>query len=200
MDKAESPFWYYGSPTQLTILAAGSAITRNKRLAEAFSHKPTIMSFSYDGTIRHNGIKDGYLYQIDEPISKEDAEMHAEDDRKKRELVDAKNMADSLIYTTEKSVKEAGDKLDESTKSGINQAIENLKKAMEGDNTDEIKRLTDELTQASHKLAESMYAQATQQQQQQQAQAGGATSESGAAGGASQDEEVVDADFEEVQK
>jgi len=128
-----------------------------------------------------------------------DAEIHAEEDRKKRELVDAKNMADSLIYSTEKSIKEAGDKLDESTKSGINQAIENLKKAMEGDNTDEIKRLTDELTQASHKLAETMYAQAAQQQQQQ-AQAGGDAPGPDAAGGASQDEEVVDADFEEVQK
>jgi molecular chaperone DnaK len=124
-----------------------------------------------------------------------DAELHAEEDKKKRELVDARNMADSLIYTTEKSIKETGDKLDEATKDGINQAIENLKKAMEGEDTEEIKRLTDELTQASHKLAEAMYAQASQQQEQAQ---GAPSGEPEAAAGG--DEEVVDADFEEVQK
>lgn len=124
-----------------------------------------------------------------------DAEMHAGEDRKKRELVDARNMSDSLIYSTEKSLKEVGDKVDDGTKAGINQAIENLRKAMEGDNTDEIKRLTEELTQASHKLAEAMYAQASQQQ----SYAGGATGAESTAR-ASKDEEVVDADFEEVQK
>ena len=128
-----------------------------------------------------------------------EAEMHAEEDKKKRELVDARNMADSLIYTTEKSLKDAGDKVDESVKADINKAIENLKKAMEGEDAQEIKRLTDELTQTSHKLAEAMYAKATQEQQ---AQAAG-----GAAGGGantsqdtSQDDNVVDADFEEVNK
>ena len=124
-----------------------------------------------------------------------DAEMHADEDKKKRELIDARNMADSMIYTTEKSIKEAGDKVDEATKGNINQAIENLKKAMEGDDTEEIKRLTDELTQASHKLAEAIYAQASQQQ----AQAEGTTGAESAAG-AEKDEDVVDADFEEVKK
>ncbi len=133
----------------------------------------------------------------DEEIEKlvKDAEIHAEEDKKKKELVDARNMADSMIYTTEKSVKEAGDKLDDTTKSSIDQATENLKKAMEGDNIEEIKRLTDELTQASHKLAETLYAQASQQQGQAEGSAG---PESEA--GASQDEDVVDADFEEVKK
>ena len=125
-----------------------------------------------------------------------DAELHAEEDRKKRELIDARNMADSLIYTTEKSVKEAGDKVDEGTRQHINQAAENLKKAMEGEDTEEIKRLSDELTQASHKLAEAMYAQASQQQ------AAGDQAAGGGAGGADEgkDDDVVDADFEEVQK
>jgi molecular chaperone DnaK len=123
-----------------------------------------------------------------------DAELHAEEDKKKRQLVDARNMADSLIYSTEKSIKEIGDKLDESTKEGINKAIENLKKAMEGEDTEEIKRLADELTQASHKLAETMYAKAAEQQ----AQAGAGGAESTAE--ASKDEDVVDADFEEVNK
>ena len=124
-----------------------------------------------------------------------DAEMHADEDKKKRELIDARNMADSMIYTTEKTIKEAGDKVDEATKGNINQAIENLKKAMEGDSTEDIKRLTDELTQASHKLAEAMYAQASQEQ----AQAEGTTGAESAAG-AEKDEDVVDADFEEVKK
>lgn len=124
-----------------------------------------------------------------------DAEMHADEDKKKRELIDARNMADSMIYTTEKTIKEAGDKVDEATKGNIDQAIENLKKAMEADDTEEIKRLTDELTQASHKLAEAMYAQASQQQAQTEG-ATGAESDAGA----EKDEDVVDADFEEVKK
>jgi len=122
-----------------------------------------------------------------------DAELHAEEDKKKRQLIDARNMADSLIYSTEKSVKELGDKLDESTKGEISGAVEKLKKAMEGDDTEEIKRLSDELTQASHKLAEHMYSQASQK-----AQAGGGADESG--GGQAKDDDVVDADFEEVKK
>jgi molecular chaperone DnaK len=125
-----------------------------------------------------------------------DAELHAEEDKKKRELVDARNMADSLIYSTEKSLKEAGDKLDEGTKGDIHRAIENLKGVMGGDNTEEIKRLTEELTQASHKVAEAMYARAAGGGAQPGAGAG--RPESG--GGPSQNEDVVDADFEEVKK
>jgi molecular chaperone DnaK len=124
-----------------------------------------------------------------------DAEMHADEDKKKRELIDARNMADSMIYTTEKTIKEAGDKVDEATKANIDQAIENLKKAMEADDTEEIKKLTDELTQASHKLAEAMYAQASQQQAQPEGTTGAES-----AAGAEKDEDVVDADFEEVKK
>ena len=124
-----------------------------------------------------------------------DAEIHAEEDKKKRELIDARNMADSLIYSTEKSVKEVGDKLDETIKSNINQAVDNLKKAMEGDNVEEIKKLTEELTQASHKLAETMYANATKDQAQSTGGPG-----PGSTTGSSKDDDVVDADFEEVQK
>ena len=124
-----------------------------------------------------------------------DAELHAEEDQKKRELIDARNMADSMIYSTEKSVKEVGDKLDDETKTNITQAIDKLKTAAEGEDTEEIKRLTEELTQASHKLAETMYANASQDQDPG---AGGADPESAA--GPSQDEDVVDADFEEVEK
>ncbi len=124
-----------------------------------------------------------------------DAEIHAEEDQKKRELVDARNTADSLIYTTEKSIKEVGDKLDEGTKGSIEQAIENLKKSLEGEDTEEIKRLTEELTQASHKLAETIYANANQEQAQAQGEPGPETDTE-----APKDDDVVDADFEEVKK
>jgi len=126
-----------------------------------------------------------------------DAELHAEEDHKKRELVDARNTADSLIYSTEKSMKELGDKLDGSTQSDIDRAVANLKKAMETDNAAEIKKLSDELTQASHKVAEAMYAQAAGKAQ------GGAQGDPGAGSSAksdSKDDNVVDADFEEVKK
>ena len=125
-----------------------------------------------------------------------DAELHAEEDKKKRELVDARNMADSLIYSSEKSIKELGDKVDASTKSDVDRVVEKLKKAMEGDDAQEIKRLSDELTQTSHKIAEMMYSRASQQQAQ-----GGAGGGGPHGGGASKkDDDVVDADFEEVKK
>jgi molecular chaperone DnaK len=122
-----------------------------------------------------------------------DAELHSEEDKKKRELVDARNAADSLIYSTEKSLKEAGDKIDAGIKGEIDNAIGNLKKAMEGEDTSEIKRLSEELTQVSHKIAEVLYAQAAQSQGQAGPEAGPAEAET-----AQKDEEVVDADFEEV--
>jgi molecular chaperone DnaK len=130
--------------------------------------------------------------EIDKLIK--DAEVHADDDRKKRELVDARNHADALIYSTEKSIKDLGDKVDPATKSNVEQAIEKLRKAMEGDNKDEIRRLSEELTNASHKLAEAMYQQASQAEGQKQ----GPQSAAGGARASKQEEDVVDADFEEV--
>ena len=126
-----------------------------------------------------------------------DAELHADDDRKKKELVEARNTADSLIYSTEKSIKDLGEKVDADTKSKVEDAIGKLKTAMEGENVDEIKQLSEELTNASHKLAEAMYQQASQQGQQD-AGAGGA--EAGQTDGAAPDDDVVDADFEEVKE
>ena len=76
LDDAQSKAWYHGSPERLTTLSAGSAITRNRRLAEAFSHKPSTMSVSNSGHIRHDGTKPGYLYVVDEPVSGDDAEVH----------------------------------------------------------------------------------------------------------------------------
>ncbi len=122
-----------------------------------------------------------------------DAEMHAAEDKKKRALVDARNHADSLIYQTEKSMRELGEKVDASLKSNVEGAIERLKKAMEGTDTDEIKRLSEELMQTSHKLAEAMYSKASGARQ-----AGGQAGGGSAHAEASKDEDVVDADFEEV--
>ncbi len=117
-----------------------------------------------------------------------DAEMHSEEDKKKKALVEARNTADSMIYSTEKSIKELGDKVDSATRTNIEGAIESLKKAMEGEDAEEIKKLTDELMQSSHKLAETMYSQAAEAQQ-----AGAQPEEE-----PSKKEDVVDADFEEV--
>jgi molecular chaperone DnaK len=132
--------------------------------------------------------------EIDQLVK--DAEMHAEEDKKKKELVEARNSADALIYATEKSIKELGDKVDSATKSKVEDAVTALRKAMEGDDAAEIKRLSEELTQSSHKLAEAMYQQASQNEQQ--AGAGAQSTEQNAGGGGESDEDVVDADFEEV--
>ena len=118
-----------------------------------------------------------------------DAELHASEDHKKRELIEARNQADSLIYTTEKAVKEHGDKVDEDTRKAIETALEELKKTLEADDQAEIKSKTEALATASHKLAEVMYKQA-----QSDAEPGG---EEASSGGDKQDD-VVDAEFEEV--
>jgi molecular chaperone DnaK len=131
-----------------------------------------------------------------------DAEVHAEEDKKKKELVEARNQADTLIYSTEKSIKDLGDKIDASTKTNIESAIASLKKAMENDNADEIRKKIDELTQASHKLAEAMYQQASGGAGEGQSGGGYQGSQtgdqSGGASGGTSEEDVVDADFEEV--
>ncbi|MCB9481431.1 MAG: molecular chaperone DnaK [Desulfobacteraceae bacterium] len=131
----------------------------------------------------------------DEEIEKlvKDAELHAEEDKKKRELVEAKNQADAVIYQTEKSLKDVGDKIDAETKANIESHIEKLKVKIEGTDTDAIKNATQELTEASHKLAEKIYQQQAEQGQQN---AGGDEGQSQSA--ASSDDDVVDADFEEV--
>ncbi|MDH4008416.1 MAG: Hsp70 family protein, partial [Desulfuromonadales bacterium] len=125
--------------------------------------------------------------EIDKMVK--DAEMHSSEDKKKRELIEARNQADSLVYTTEKAVKEHGDKLDEETKKGIESALEDLKKAMEGDDLEAIKSKTEALATASQKLGEILY-----QQAQGEAAAGG----EGEAEGGDQKDDVVDAEFEEV--
>jgi molecular chaperone DnaK len=126
----------------------------------------------------------------------QDAELHADEDKKRKEVVEAKNQADNLIYATEKSLKEVGDKVDAETKGKVESEIANLKKTVEGNDAAAIKAGIENLTQASHKLAEVMYSQATKDQT-----AGGGPEAGGEAGGGKAgggDEDVVDADFEEV--
>ena len=91
-----------------------------------------------------------------------DAEAHAAEDKKRREVAEARNQLDSLIYTTEKSLKEFGDKVDSGEKQNIEDAIAKAKKAMETNDPDTIKSAQEELTRTSHKLAEAMYAKASQ--------------------------------------
>ena len=123
---------------------------------------------------------------------KQDAEDHAEEDKKRKELVDARNNADGLMHASEKSLKDLGDKVDAETKGNVEKEIANVKKAVEGDDTDAINAAIEELTKASHKLAELMYAQASQENPD----AAGAAS----GGEAKPDDDVVDADFEEVKE
>lgn len=123
-----------------------------------------------------------------------DAELHADEDRKKRELVDAKNSAESLINQSEKTLKEHGDKVDAATKSKIEDALAELKRAKDGEDAEAIKQKIEALTQVSHKLAEAMYQQAAQDTGDH---TGGGHAD-GKAGAAHKDDDVVDADFEEV--
>jgi molecular chaperone DnaK len=130
---------------------------------------------------------------------KKDAEIHAEEDKKRRELVETKNQADALVHSTEKSLKELGDKVDAETKTNVENEIENVKKALEGDDVDAIKTAVEALTAASHKLAELMYAQASQNNPDMDGGSDGGD-DSGPQNPKNDkgDDDVVDADFEEV--
>ena len=132
---------------------------------------------------------DGGLNESEIEQMIKDAEANKESDKKKRELVDAKNHADSLINATEKSLKEHGDKVDESTKSEIERAKDDLAEAAKTDNTDEIKSKIESLTQASMKLGEAIY-----KAQQAEAQTESTNTES------KKEDNVVDAEYEEVDK
>ena len=125
----------------------------------------------------------------------QDAEKHAEEDKKKKEEVEAKNNADHMIYQTEKLLKENGDKLQPSDKSEIESKMASLKSAVESNNTDSIKRATDDLQAAWSKASEALYKQAGAQQGQADA---GSQSSSGGESSGRKDDGVVDADYEVV--
>ncbi len=125
-----------------------------------------------------------------------DAQSHSDDDKKRRQVAEAKNQADSLVYSTEKNLTEHGDKIGEDDKTKIKDAIAALKKAMEGTDAEAIQNATQTLTTASHKLAEEMYKKAS-------ASASATASpepDMSQDGGKKADEKVVDAEFEEVDK
>lgn len=118
-----------------------------------------------------------------------EAEQHAEEDKKRKEGIEVKNRAESLVYETEKSLKEAGDKIDASKKKEIEDAKDELSKAIESGNNDDIKAKTDALTEKLHAFTTEMYKQA------QEAAASNAEAKDG---DAPKDDKVVDADFEVV--
>ncbi|MFA6451647.1 MAG: molecular chaperone DnaK [bacterium] len=126
-----------------------------------------------------------------------EAESNAADDHKRREEADARNNADQLVYSTEKTLSEHGDKLPAEERANIDKAIERTKKALEGSDTEAIKAASTELMNASHKLAQLMYEQATASSTNAQAQegpAGGGQQQ----GGASGPDDVVDAEYHDI--
>lgn len=128
-----------------------------------------------------------------------DAEAHAADDKKARETIEAKNTAESVVYQTEKALKDYGDKVSESERSSIENALNDLKSTLNNQNAtaEELKSKTDAVQQASMQLGQKIYEQAAQQQQNQQAGSQNAGSQQSSAG-TKNDDGSVDADFEEV--
>ncbi|MDX2221294.1 MAG: Hsp70 family protein, partial [Rhodospirillaceae bacterium] len=126
----------------------------------------------------------------DDDIKKmvKDAESHAEEDKKRRAAVDARNQADSLIHTTEKNLKDHGDKIPAADKAEIEAKVKAARDVLDSGDADKIKEATNALMQASMKMGEAMY-------KSDQAAGGGTTG-----GGESKPDDVVDADFEEVDK
>ena len=126
-----------------------------------------------------------------------DAEAHTAEDKKRKETVEARNHLDSLVYSTEKSLKEYDGDLDVSVKETIEDALKKAKQALEGQDAQAMRTAAEQLSQSSHKLAEAMYAKASQQQSAQQQ---ASTQADGQAGGGEKKkrDDVVDADFEEV--
>ncbi|MGC9453513.1 MAG: molecular chaperone DnaK [Phycisphaerae bacterium] len=139
------------------------------------------------------------LSQDDVEQMRKDAEEHAEEDRKRRELVDVKNQADAMVYQMEKMLSEQGESISSDDRSNIESALGNLKEAMKGDDADAIKRAMSNVEQASHKVAQQMYQQAAAAGQQQApgGQAGGP--QQGDQGGQQKkggDDDVIDAEYE----
>ncbi|HWO40236.1 MAG TPA: molecular chaperone DnaK [Candidatus Eisenbacteria bacterium] len=125
-----------------------------------------------------------------------DAEAHAAEDRKRKETAEARNQLDSLVYSTEKSLKEHGDDLDAAIRSDIDAALKKAKTALEGQDAEAMRKAAEELSQSSHKLAEAMYAKASQQQSRAAGDAQGDANK----GEQKKKDDVVDADFQEVKE
>ena len=141
----------------------------------------------------------GGLNEADIDKMVKEAEQHSAEDKKRRELIDAKNKADSLVYSTEKNLKDLGDKVPAAEKENIEKAVADLKEAMNGDDAEKINQKSEALMQVSMKLGEALY--------KDQGTAGATASDAGTSAGAGEGaaagdnkEDVVDADFEEVKK
>ena len=128
---------------------------------------------------------------------KSDAKSHEEEDKKKRELVEARNQLDTFVYSSEKALKDYGDKVTEDDKKKIQEALEKGKAALKSEDVNQIKTAQEELQKATHKLSEEIYkaAQAQQQQQTGGAQAGPEAGAAGSEGEKKSEEDVVDADY-----
>ncbi len=123
-----------------------------------------------------------------------DAESHAEEDKEHRRVIEIRNNADALVYQTGKTLGEHGDKISEEEKGAIESAIEELKKALEGDEADTIETATEKLTEVAHKLAEAMYAEAAAEQAAAEGSSGAADGAT-TASNADADDDTVDAEF-----
>lgn len=124
----------------------------------------------------------------------QEAQVHADEDRRKKGLVDARNTADGLVYATEKSLADLGDKIDPGSRSQVESVIQALKSAMQGQDAAEIQRLTEELSRISHQMAQSAY----QQGPAAANPTGGTASASGNRPNGDDEDDVVDAEFKEV--
>jgi molecular chaperone DnaK len=155
------------------------------------------------GTGKENKItvqNSGGLSKEEVEKMRREAESHAAEDKKRREVIDLKNQGESLAYQTEKMLKEHGDKVGGDVRGNIERALSELRDALKGDDGDVIKKKMELLTQASHKLAEEMY----KASQPGAAAGAGAAPEAstdrgttaGAAGGAKKDDDVIDAEYE----
>jgi len=134
-----------------------------------------------------------------------DAEAHADEDKKRRELVEAQNHAEALIHSTEKTLGEAGDKVAAADRTEVEAAITELKTAAEGEDVDDIRAKSEALAQVSMKIGEALYKQAAEAEAAESPGDDGDSGDSGGGGdsggdsdGGTADDEVVDADFEEV--
>jgi molecular chaperone DnaK len=127
-----------------------------------------------------------------------DAELNAEEDKKKKELVDAKNQAENLVYSTRKSLKEFGDKVDGATRGDIENAMRDLEEAAKGDSLDLIKSRTEKLQEAAYKLSEAAYQAAQAGQAGTGGSSGGGAGSAGAGADGAEDEVVEEADYEVI--
>ena len=126
----------------------------------------------------------------------EDAKKYEADDKKRRELVDLRNQADQVVYTTEKTLKEHGEKVGPQERSNVEAALNNLREVMKGDDADAIKRAMENVMQASQEIGKKIYENVAGGQ----AQAGAAAGEgpqAGPEGGSKGGDDVIDAEYEE---